>query len=93
MLHSEEMMQGAIAMASIVAFLFFLRFWRETGDRFFVFFALAFALDAGTRIVLGVSNVPDETLPLYYIPRLFSFALILIAVIDKNRTPRNTLRR
>jgi hypothetical protein len=31
---------GAIAMASLVAALFFLRFWRDTKDRLFLFFSI-----------------------------------------------------
>jgi hypothetical protein len=33
---------GAISMASLIAGLFFLRFWKDTGDRFFLFFAVSF---------------------------------------------------
>ena len=35
---------GALAMACWVAGLFFLRFWRLSRDRLFVFFVLAFWL-------------------------------------------------
>jgi hypothetical protein len=76
---------GAIAMASLVAALFFLRFWRDTGDRFFALFALAFALDAATRLGLGLTDVAAEYEPFFYVARLVTFALILIAIIDKNR--------
>jgi len=75
---------GAIAMASLVAALFFVRFWRDTRDRFFLLFAVAFALDAVTRLTLGLSDVSAEHEPLFYIARLVTFALILIAIIDKN---------
>src|SRR5205823_12585686 len=33
------LLTGAIAMASCVIALFFLRFWRNSGDRFFLYFA------------------------------------------------------
>ena len=33
---------GAITMGSLVIALFFLRFWRSSGDRFFIYFALSF---------------------------------------------------
>ena len=36
----EQFIMGAIAMASAVVALFFLRFWRETGDRLFAIFAV-----------------------------------------------------
>ena len=45
----------AVAMASFVASLFFfLRFWRGTRDLLFFFFAIAFAVDALTRVALAL---------------------------------------
>jgi hypothetical protein len=41
---------GALAMAFAVAGLFFLRFWRDTKDRLFAFFALAFFALAANRL-------------------------------------------
>ena len=52
----EHFVMGAIAMASAVVALFFLRFWRETGDRLFAMFALAFLLLGITRIGLATSQ-------------------------------------
>ncbi|HKW14438.1 MAG TPA: DUF5985 family protein [Candidatus Krumholzibacteria bacterium] len=76
---------GASAMAALVASLFFLRFWRNTRDRFFLFFAVAFLIDAVTRVVLGLSVFPKESEPLFYVARLLSFAIIIAAIVDKNR--------
>ena len=36
MMNVNAVMLGAIAMASLVAALFFLRFWKNTRDRFFL---------------------------------------------------------
>ena len=36
---------GAIAMASITIGVFFLRFWKDTENRFFLFFAISFLLE------------------------------------------------
>jgi hypothetical protein len=83
-----SLISGAVVMASLVAALFFLRFWRQTRDRFFLLFSLAFVLDALTRIVLALSDIPDEQEPFYYLARLAMFGLILLAIIDKNRTAR-----
>jgi hypothetical protein len=52
----EQFIMGAIAMASLIAALFFLRFWRETGDRLFAMFALAFLLLGITRLGLAASQ-------------------------------------
>jgi len=62
------MLMGAIAMASSVATLFFLRFWRQTGDPLFLFFAAAFVLDAASRVALGVGHPSEELDPLF-LPR------------------------
>jgi hypothetical protein len=79
---------GATAMASLVAALFFLRFWRETGDRFFLYFAVAFGMEGLNRSVLGLSTVSQETEPFFYLVRLIAFLLILAAIVDKNRKKR-----
>lgn len=76
---------GAVAMASSVAALFFLRFWRQTRDPLFLFFALAFAVDAVTRVLLASADIPAEGEPFFYLARLVTFALILGAIVYKNR--------
>ena len=85
----QPLMLGAIAMASLVAALFFFRFWRKTRDRFFLLFSLAFAVDCLHRTVLGViGNVAVEHEPLFYLVRLVVFGLILAAIVDKNTRRR-----
>ncbi|MFN7944829.1 MAG: DUF5985 family protein [Blastocatellia bacterium] len=84
------MLLGANAIAALLAGLFFLRFWRDTHDRFFLFFAVSFSLDGVSRIALGLTTISAEAEPFFYLIRLFSFLLILAAVIDKNRKKRKT---
>jgi hypothetical protein len=79
------MLLGAIAMASLTIGLFFLRFWKVTGDRFFLFFATSFFIEGINRIILGLVNYSTETEPYIYFVRFLSFVIILIAIIDKNR--------
>jgi hypothetical protein len=79
---------GAVAMAAFVAATFFLRFWRQTGDSFFLLFSLGFWFDGATRLVLALDNVSDETEPLYYSARLITFSLIIAAIVLKNRSVR-----
>jgi hypothetical protein len=81
----NQMLLGAIAMASLTISLFFLRFWRVTGDRFFLFFAASFFIEGLDRIILGVASYTAETEPYIYFVRFFSFLLIVIAIVDKNR--------
>jgi hypothetical protein len=82
-------LMGAVAMASFVVAMFFLRFWRQTKDRFFLLFSIAFAVDAISRFVLGLVQPPSETEPIFYLARLLTFSLIIAAIVDKNR-PRRT---
>ena len=81
----NSIMLGAVAMASSVAALFFLRFWRQTRDTLFLLFSLAFAVDAITRLALGLASISDEDEPFFYVARLVTFALIIVAIINKNR--------
>lgn len=84
----NEMLIGAIAAVSLIAALFFMRFWRNTHDRLFLFFALSFAIEAANRVVLVLSGGLREDSPSYYIVRLVAYSLILIAILDKNRPRR-----
>ena len=81
-------MMGAIAMGSLVAALFFLRFLRQTRDRLFFFFALAFALMAANWTAMVFLRPEDESRTIVYGVRFVAFALILIAIADKNRAVR-----
>ncbi len=80
-------MWGVLAMASLVSATFFLRFWRESQERLFAFFALAFAGLAANWVGLAIINHPtDEASQEYaYVVRLIAFVILLIGIIDKNR--------
>lgn len=82
----NSLILGAIATASLVAALFFLRFWRDTHDRFFLLFAIAFLVEALNRAALGLTNVAQEHEPFFYLVRLLAYGLIIVAIVDKNRT-------
>jgi hypothetical protein len=81
----NQLLLGAISMGTITIGLFFLRFWRNTGDRFFLFFATAFGLEGVNRALLALYQDSDEHQPIFYLIRLLAFLLILIAIVDKNR--------
>lgn len=81
----EQILLGANAALSLVVGLFFLRSWRDTRDRFFLFFALAFAVEGVNRLAIGLTDPSRENEPYFYLIRLFSFLLILAAIMDKNR--------
>jgi hypothetical protein len=82
-----QVVSGAITMGYVVVGLFFLRFWRETRDRLFLIFAIAFWILGGQRLALVLTGQTAETGTGLYLVRLFAFLLILAAIIDKNRAP------
>lgn len=79
-------LSGAVAMASFATMLFFVKFWRQTSDVFFLLFALAFAIDAVSRAALGFTHISNELEPIFYLLRLAMFALIIAAITVKNRS-------
>lgn len=80
----NEVLQGGIAVASLVAGLFFFRFWRSTRDTFFLFFALSFLIEAGNRVALALL-VASELEPVFYLVRVLAYGLIVVAILQKNR--------
>lgn len=84
-----EFLSGASVVAAAAIALFFLRFWRDTGDRFFAFFAAAFAIFALNRIALTALDDESEVRAIVYLARAAAFGLILVAIVDKNRPVRD----
>lgn len=75
---------GVLATLALVAGVFFLRYWRTTRDRFFVFMAVAFwALAANWASLAG--QPVDDRAAYFYLPRLGAFVVLLIGIADKNR--------
>lgn len=81
-----DFLSGAVAFGFFVCALFFLRFWRRTSDQLFITFALAFALLGLGQAVLALANIPTEERGSVYLVRLAAFALIIIAILRKNRS-------
>jgi hypothetical protein len=84
MTHLSPVLAGSVATCALIAALFFLKFWRKTRDRFFLLFSAAFAVDAGSRFAVAVVQISDAAEPMYYLPRLIMFGLILVAIVQKN---------
>ena len=80
------MLLGAIAMACVVAGMFFFRFWQQSRDRFFFLFAASFFIEAANRAALALSPSPSDGTPMFYGIRFIAFLLILVAIADKNRS-------
>lgn len=84
----NTILSGAIIMASLTIALIFLRFWKSTHDRFFLFFSISFALEALNRLLIQVATHQDEQQPLIYLIRLVAYSLILVAILQKNKRHR-----
>jgi uncharacterized membrane protein HdeD (DUF308 family) len=80
----NNLITGAIAMASLIIALFFLRFWRSAGDRFFLWFALSFGIEGVHRIVTALTFDEHEDSPWHYLIRAAAYALIIWAILEKN---------
>lgn len=78
----SEFLAGGAFVASLGVALYFLRFYRRTGDRLFAVFSLAFLVFALNRALLQI--VDDETATWVYLVRLAAFVAILYAIVDKN---------
>ena len=74
---------GLTTMGFAVSGLFFLRFWSQTKDVLFVFFAIAFWLFAINYGVDALLNSPSESVALYLL-RLLGFGLIIGGILSKN---------
>lgn len=88
----NQFLLGGIAVASFAVGLFFLRYWRSSGDRFFLFLMLSFWIEAVNRVDMALERSWDEDLPVHYLVRLVSYGLILLAIWDKNRKSRRQRR-
>ncbi len=79
---------GGMVVASLAIAAFFFRFWRAGRDRFFLYFSLAFVLQAMDRVGLAFLPHPNEGNPWIYSIRLVAYLLILLAIWDKNSEGR-----
>jgi len=76
---------GVIVTCSLVAAAYFYKFWKQTKDRLFLAFAAAFFVEGLNRISFLFLENPNEGSPAIYLVRLLAFALILTAIVTKNR--------
>lgn len=81
----DFLLGGAFAAALAIA-AFFLRYARDTGDRFFTLFALAFVALATNRLLLVLVDDEQEDSAAIFAIRAVAFLLIIVAVVDKNRS-------
>lgn len=75
---------GFIAACSLVAALFFLRFWRTTRDKLFLGFAAFFLIECGTTVVVLNLNHPNVGNIWLFLLRLLATLAVLGAIMGKN---------
>lgn len=80
----DTLLCGMMAACNWVVATIFLRFWKQTHDRLFLFFSMAF-------VVFGFSRVPRAFLEsgsawaiFPFVVRCAAYFLLLLAIIDKN---------
>lgn len=81
----EGFLLGVIVTSSLTAGAYFLKFWKQTRDMLFLGFSAAFLIEGVNRMAFLFIEQPNEGNPIIYMVRLFSYLLILAAIINKNR--------
>lgn len=81
-------MLGALTAMSILAAVFFLRYWRTSHDRLFLWFAGAFATFGVSWGLLVYDSSASEHSSYIYAVRMVGFLQILVAILLKNRRQR-----
>jgi uncharacterized membrane protein HdeD (DUF308 family) len=75
---------GIIAINSVWAGIFFLKFWRQTRDQLFLAFGIAFIIEGLNRAAVMLAAKPNEGNPGIYVVRMISALIILGAILRKN---------
>jgi len=75
---------GFIAACSLIAGLYFLRFYRSTRDPLFLAFLVFFVAQGCTNAVVLELSHPNLGTPMIFLVRLLSVLVVLIAILWKN---------
>jgi hypothetical protein len=81
-------LSGMATLGFLISGLFFLRFWKRTGDALFLAFAIAFGLMGIGQAVTTLANSYLDDSSVTYLIRLAAFALIIVAIWRKNNAPK-----
>jgi len=81
----EQFLWGALSLACVAVAALFMRFWKLTRDRLFLYFSLGFSVFGLNWIALAVLSPPTESRPYIFLLRLAAFLLIIVGIVDKNR--------
>jgi hypothetical protein len=85
----HEYLWGMLTMATSMAALFFLRYWRVGREPLFLFLSFAFVALSASWVTLAVVRPSYEHRHIVYLLRLLACAAIMIGIADKNRRTRS----
>jgi hypothetical protein len=80
----EAFLIGVLSTMFVTASVFFMRFWRDTRDRFFLSFAASFLIEGLSRVAVLFVEHPNQPHTAIFVVRLFASALIVWAILQKN---------
>jgi hypothetical protein len=80
----NDFLWGAISAFCVAIAVRFAWFWRNTRDRLFLLFSLAFCAFGLNFILIEALHPADEARQWFYLLRLLAFVLIIAAIADKN---------
>jgi hypothetical protein len=83
----EGFLLGVIVTGSLVAAMFFLKFWRQTRDFLFLAFGVAFLIEALNRTAFLFLSAPNEGTASNYVVRLLAFLVIVSGIVYKGTRP------
>ena len=75
---------GFIAACSLLAGLYFLRFYRSTRDPLFLAFLVFFVVQGCTNAAILELSRPNLGTPMIFLIRLLSVLVVLAAILWKN---------
>jgi len=82
----RQLLSGFIAAGSLVAALYFLKYWRASRDRLLGLFGAAFVIMSLNHVALGLTSPEAEVRVVFYVVRLVAFLLTLAGIWMKTRT-------
>lgn len=82
--YADIFLLGFIAALSLIAALYFFRFWHATRDWLFMSFVAFFLIQGCSDAVILSYSHPNLSHPWLYLVRLLSIIAVLAAILAKN---------
>jgi hypothetical protein len=80
----DTFLLGFITACSLLAALYFLRFWKSTRDFLFLAFALFFALQGLSVAMTAALPQPNMSSPWIFVARLAAIVVVLAAIVKNH---------